>query len=40
MSLPESVPGYYSTSAIQTINEFVANCGSTRCRGYYDLLKK
>jgi hypothetical protein len=40
MSLPESVPGYYSTSAIQSINEFVANCGSTRCRGYYELLKK
>jgi len=40
MSLPESVPGYYSTSAIQTLNEFVANCGSTRCRGYYELLKK
>jgi len=40
MSLPESVPGYYSTSAVQTINEFVANCGSTRCRGYYELLKK
>jgi hypothetical protein len=40
MSLPESVPGYYSTSATQTINEFVANCGTTRCRGYYDLLKK
>jgi hypothetical protein len=40
MSLPESVPGYYSTSAIQTISEFVANCGSTRCRGYYDLLRK
>jgi len=40
MSLPESVPGYYSTSAIQTINEFVANCGSARCRSYYELLKK
>jgi hypothetical protein len=40
MSLPESVPGYYSTSAIQTINEFVANCGTTRCRGYYELLRK
>jgi hypothetical protein len=38
--LPESVPGYYSTSAVQTINELIANCGSTRCRGYYDLLKK
>jgi hypothetical protein len=40
MSLPESVPGYYSTSAIQPINELVANCGATRCRGYYELLKK
>jgi hypothetical protein len=40
MSLPESVPGYYSTSAIQTLNELVANCGTTRCRGYYELLKK
>ena len=39
-SLPESVPGYYSTSAIQTINDLIANCGSTHCRGYYDLLKK
>jgi len=40
MSLPESVPGYYSTSTIQTINEFLANCGTTRCRSYYELLKK
>ena len=40
MSLPESVPGYYSTSAIQTINEFVANCGTARCRSYYELLRK
>jgi hypothetical protein len=40
MSLPESVPGYYSTSAIQTINEFVANCGTSRCRSYYELLRK
>ena len=38
--VPESVPGYYSTSAIQTINELLANCGSARCRGYYDLLRK
>jgi hypothetical protein len=38
--LPESVPGYYSTSAIQKIDELLANCGSTRCRGYYDLLKR
>ena len=40
MSLPESVPGYYSTSAIQTINEFVANCGTARCRSYYELLRR
>ncbi len=39
-ALPESVPGYYSTSAVQTINELLANCGSTRCRGYFDLLRK
>jgi hypothetical protein len=39
-ALPESVPGYYSTSAIQTITELIANCGSTRCRGYSDLLKR
>ena len=38
--LPESAPGYYSTSAIQTVNDLIANCGATRCRGYYDLLKK
>ena len=38
--LPESVPGYYSTSAIQKIDDLLANCGSTRCRGYYDLLKR
>ena len=38
--LPESVPGYNSTSAIQKIDELLANCGSTQCRGYYDLLKK
>jgi hypothetical protein len=38
-NLPESVPGYYSTSAIQSIDKFLANCGSSRCRGYFDLLK-
>jgi hypothetical protein len=38
--LPESVPGYYSTSAIQPINDFLASCGSTRCRGYFDFLKR
>ena len=31
--LPESVPGYYSTSATQTINELLANCGITRAAG-------
>ena len=39
-ALPESVPGYYSTQAVQTINELIANCGAARCRGYSDLLKK
>ncbi len=38
--LPESVPGYYSTSTIQKIDDLLANCGSTRCRGYFDLLRK
>jgi len=38
--IPESVPGYYSTQQVQTINELLANCGSTRCRGYFDLFKK
>ncbi|HXD76087.1 MAG TPA: hypothetical protein VN628_20220 [Vicinamibacterales bacterium] len=38
-NLPESVPGYYSTSAIQTIDRFLANCGASRCRGYFDVLK-
>ena len=39
-SLPESVPGYYSTQTVQTINELIANCGASRCRGYFDLLRK
>ncbi len=38
--LPESVPGYYSTQQMQKIDDLLANCGATRCRGYYDLLKK
>ncbi len=38
--LPDSVPGYYSTSTTQKIDDLLANCGSTRCRGYYDLLKR
>jgi len=39
-ALPESVPGYYSTSAVQTIDALIANCGTSRCRGYFDLLRK
>ena len=38
--LPESVPGYYSTSAVQTVREFLASCGSSRCRSYFDFLKR
>lgn len=38
--VPESVPGYYSTQQTQTINELLASCGSTRCRGYFDFLKR
>jgi len=39
-ALPESAPGYYSTSAVQTIDALIANCGASRCRGYFDLLRK
>jgi hypothetical protein len=38
--LPESVPGYYSTSAVQPVREFLASCGSSRCRSYFDFLKR
>ena len=31
-SLPESVPGYYSTSTVQNLNELLANCAAGRCR--------
>jgi hypothetical protein len=39
-SLPDSVPGYYSTSTVQNLNELLANCAAGRCRSYYDLLRR
>jgi hypothetical protein len=39
-SLPESAPGYYSTSAVQNLNELLANCGSGKCRSYFEVLRK
>ncbi len=38
-SLPESAPGYYSTSTVQPLNELLANCAAG-CRSYYDLLRR
>jgi len=39
-SLPESVPGYYSTSTVQTVNELLANCAAGKCRSYFELLRR
>jgi hypothetical protein len=39
-SLPESAPGYYSTSAVQTVNELLANCAAGKCRSYFELLRR
>jgi hypothetical protein len=39
-SLPESAPGYYSTSTVQNLNELLANCAAGRCRSYNDLLRR
>ena len=39
-SLPDSAPGYYSTSTVQNLNELLANCAVGRCRSYYDLLRR
>ena len=39
-SLPESVPGYYSTSTVQELNEMLANYTAGRYRTYYDLLRR
>jgi hypothetical protein len=39
-SIPDSAPGYYSTSTVQSLNELLANCGAGKCRTYYDLLRR
>jgi hypothetical protein len=39
-SLPESVPGYYSTSTVQNLNELLAACAAGKCRSYYELLRR
>ena len=39
-SLPESVPGYYSTSTVQNLNELLANCAAGKCRSYFELLRR
>jgi hypothetical protein len=39
-SLPESAPGYYSTSTVQTLNELLTNCGAGKCRSYFEVLRK
>ena len=38
-SLPESAPGYYSTSTVQNLNELLANCAAGKCRSYFELLR-
>jgi len=37
-NLPESAPGYYSTSTVQNLNELLANFSAGRVRSYGDLL--
>ena len=39
-ALPESVPGYYSTSTVQDLNEMLANYSAGKYRSYYDLLRR
>jgi len=39
-SLPDSAPGYYSTSTVQNVNELLANCAAGKCRSYFELLRK
>ena len=39
-NLPDSAPGYYSTSTVQNFNELLANCAAGRCRSYADLLRR
>jgi hypothetical protein len=39
-SLPDSAPGYYSTSTVQSVNDLLANCAAGKCRSYNDLLRR
>jgi hypothetical protein len=39
-SLPDSAPGYYSTSTVQNLNELLANCAAGKCRSYFELLRR
>lgn len=39
-SLPESAPGYYSTSTVQNLNELLTNCAAGKCRSYFELLRR
>ena len=39
-SLPDSAPGYYSTSTVQSVNELLASCAAGKCRSYNDLLRR
>ena len=39
-ALPESAPGYYSTSAVQDFNELLANFAAGKYRTYSDLLRR
>jgi hypothetical protein len=39
-SLPDSAPGYYSTSTVQPVNELLASCAAGKCRSYGDLLRR
>jgi hypothetical protein len=39
-SLADSVPGYYSTSTVQNLNELLAGCAAGKCRSYFELLRR
>jgi hypothetical protein len=39
-ALPESVPGYYSTSTVQTVNDLVSSFAAGKYRSYSDLLRR
>lgn len=38
--LPETAPGYYSTSAVQNLNELLANYSAEKYQSYSDLLRR